>query len=51
MLVVNLPSFPTPTEALDWLERQGETLHVCLMRGPDGMIRGSALIRPKEARP
>jgi len=51
VIIVHLPSFRTPDEALDWLDGQGETIRVYLMRGPDGMLRGSAVIQPKAARP
>jgi len=51
MIIVHLPNFATPDAALDWLDGQGETIRVYLMRGPDGMLRGSAIIHPKAGRP
>lgn len=45
MIAIHLPSFDTVEAALDWLEAQGEIVRVCLSRGADGMIRGTALVR------
>jgi hypothetical protein len=49
MIAIHLPSFATETEALDWLQRQGEVVRVVLTRGPDGLIRGNALVRREDA--
>lgn len=46
MVAVHLPSFESVELALDWLETQGAIVRVCLMRGNDGMVRGTALVRP-----
>ncbi len=46
MIVIHLPSFDTVTAALDWLaEQPGTVERVVLMRGRDGMVRGSAVMR------
>jgi hypothetical protein len=48
MIAVALPSFETIDQAFAWLEGQGEVVRLMLYRGPDGMVRGSALVRPTE---
>jgi hypothetical protein len=49
MSAIHLPSFETVEAALDWLHSQGDVVRVCLMLGNDGMVRGTALVRQKEA--
>lgn len=48
MYVVHLPSFDTVEDALDWVHAQGEVVRVCLLRGADGWIRGTALLKRSE---
>lgn len=48
MIAVFLHTFPTTTEALDWLTAfaaGGVVVRVILTRGEDGLVRGSALVR------
>lgn len=49
MIALHLPSFETPTAALDWLHERYEVIRVALLPGADGQIRGTALVRAKGA--
>lgn len=47
MIALLIPSFPDETSAMDWLDKQGTIVRVVLLRGPDGFVRGTALVRPR----
>ena len=49
MIALFLPASETVDEALDWLHAQGEVIRVTLMRGEDGLVRGTALVKPRAA--
>ncbi len=44
MIALHLPSFVDEQTALDWLHERYRVLRVCLLRGDDGLIRGTALV-------
>ena len=50
MIALYLPACETIHEAMDWIHSQGEVVRVALMRGEDGLIRGTALIRVRAAK-
>lgn len=44
MIAIHLPSFSSVGDAFEWLEGRGRVVRLVLYRGPDGLVRGSALI-------
>jgi hypothetical protein len=47
MIAILIPSFETVDAAIDYVEKHGEPVRICLLRGEDGKVRGNALVRPR----